>query len=386
MGLVWGRDNPQIIAFVALLPLSWLFAPSRLSAFLLALGYYLSGSRCLPAGVEVFFLYESHSYQGFLIWIFSSFLLAMPWTLFWTPPEHRTCFQSLARLFLVFLVLTVPPLGVIGWGSPLMAACWIFGGLGFVSLALLLGSCVVIFHSLYEKKLSIRHVFMKGVVTALFFAFLLFINSGRPVTDPEWSEINTNYGRPPERVSQLDGTLERSLELLRTIREAKTPYILIPEHVIGLWAPAIRDLLSYVEMRLKMNRQTLAICTEVYDESLRYDNTLMFIGAEKGSYRERFPVPISMWKPWASAGAANAHWFESGLINTGNAVYACLICYEQILAFPVLWSFFCGTPQTIIASENHWWSEKTIMPLITRQSLISWTKLFNVKYAVAKNL
>jgi hypothetical protein len=63
----------------------------------------------------------------------------------------------------------------------------------------------------------------------------------------------------------------------------------------------------------------------------------MVRGAEVGVLHQRIPVPIAMWKPFHLDGA-RLHLIGPGVIRIANRRVAILICYEQLLLWPVLTS------------------------------------------------
>ena len=125
---------------------------------------------------------------------------------------------------------------------------------------------------------------------------------------------------------------------------------------------------------------------EVLRNNGKYDNDLVLLDHEKDLvlYRQRMPVPITMWRPW-SEGGANAYWFRQPTFRCGGLKAAALICYEQFLVWPVLESMW-GRPQVLIAIGNDWWAKGTTLPGIQKESSLSWARLFGVKLVFAINM
>ena len=66
-----------------------------------------------------------------------------------------------------------------------------------------------------------------------------------------------------------------------------------------------------------------------------FNNTLLILGAESATVYQRVPVPIGMWQPFAGTGVPlrlNA----PGILTIDGQRVAVLICYEQMLTFPIL--------------------------------------------------
>ncbi|MGI9069776.1 MAG: hypothetical protein ACR2JB_00220 [Bryobacteraceae bacterium] len=74
--------------------------------------------------------------EGLAAWLAAAMLLATPWPLAWT----RRRVQLLWRVPLALIATVVPPLGLIGWASPLTLTGFVFPGTAwFGLLAVLLG-------------------------------------------------------------------------------------------------------------------------------------------------------------------------------------------------------------------------------------------------------
>ena len=61
-----------------------------------------------------------------------------------------------------------------------------------------------------------------------------------------------------------------------------------------------------------------------------------------------------------------------------------LICYEQLLIWPILQSAL-HKPDVIIAIGNGWWATGTSIPEIQLASMKAWARLFGLPLATAFN-
>ena len=61
----------------------------------------------------------------------------------------------------------------------------------------------------------------------------------------------------------------------------------------------------------------------------------------------------------------------------GQTRVASLICYEQLLMWPVILSLV-ERPDVLIAPANDWWANETNLPEIQRQSVFAWARLFGI--------
>lgn len=380
-------QSPITVQFLLFMPLYWFCTRRRLDAWLFAFVYYLVAARGLPSGASVFFGSIYPLEFSYFLYIGSSFALSLPWALVWKPFSRfgtKEVIVSALRLLCVFIILTVVPLGLFGWASPIQAAGWIFKGWGFFGIAAFCFITSALAYALTFNKIPCF------VLLAISINFLCSRASEIPNFFENIEVLDTVYGKLASGSSDIVDATIRSGGLYKRILDVHTSsYILTPETVVGPWVEATKQYWQPVIAVLKKRGQSVIIGSEEYDKNFMYDNTLRILGADSGVYRQRFPVPISMWRPFGGVGTAKAHWLDSGLMQLSDGRLAvCLVCYEQYLPLPVFMSLAMAPrkPDLIIAAENHWWSRQTYLPAAARQSLTSWAMLFNLPFVCAKNI
>jgi hypothetical protein len=94
-------------------------------------------------------------------------------------------------------------------------------------------------------------------------------------------------------------------------------------------------------------------------------------------YRQRQPVPLTMWRPWSSDGA-RAVWDSAPTFELDGRRVAPLICYEQFLVWPVLQSLW-HRPDVLLAIGNAWWAHHTSLPAIQTAAVTAWARLFGYR-------
>jgi len=94
-------------------------------------------------------------------------------------------------------------------------------------------------------------------------------------------------------------------------------------------------------------------------------------------------MPVSMWRPFC-ARSARIHWLDPGVFVLRGRRVAALVCYEQVLTWPVLLSMI-HQPEVILAPANAWWSRNTSIPGIQHTVLAAWGRLFHVPVITAFN-
>jgi hypothetical protein len=113
------------------------------------------------------------------------------------------------------------------------------------------------------------------------------------------------------------------------------------------------------------------------------DNALLVVGAESNSFYQRVPVPIGMWKPFNHT-SVPLRFTAPGTIEINHQHVAILICYEQLITFPILASMV-HHPAVIVAISNTFWVQGTPIPYYQKSAVRAWARLFHLPYLMAVN-
>lgn len=382
--LALGHDSPSALAFTALFPVGWIMAQGRLQAFLFAFSYYAAASRGVPSGAAIFFGEGAGLSAGIVMWILSSLCLAAPWAaLHYGGKKPHIC----AACYLCALVcVTVPPVGIIGWASPLYAAGVLLPGSGWLGIA----AFGLLLPLLLARLRAARKRTGAAAVVSVFICVALFacLAESEAKLPQGWMAVDTYFGKLNRDENLHRQSLLRAAAITEKVVSAPpgTRYILLPETITGAWFGASEELWEPVGRYLALKGQTVVVGAEIYDASLRYDNALIFLGGDGGFYyRQRVPVPVSMWVPFGGRGTAKSHLFDSGIIRLKNGCgLLCLLCYEQFIAWPVLYAMALARPDMIAASSNLWWGRGSITK-IRRQAVAAWALLFDLPVVSASN-
>lgn len=396
LGRIVGVPGDKVVlsGLLIFVPIIFFRCKSRFTGFLFIFTYYSCASRGVPTGAAVFFGSDCPVILGLILWLAVNIMLSLIWIVFLRLPDHKKSFLNvLINLTCLLIILTLPPVGVVSWASPIVAAGYLFAGGGWLSLLLFI-TCISIMTTLLYKNMGIKKMLQWSLVI-FFISFsywhsyelLLPLLTGKK---PEgWSAIDTSFGRAASGSAQFTDAFIRSTNMMPQILHCDTPFILVPETIAGYWTPATQTLWRPVADELKIRKQTLIIGTEILDKDLKYDNSLLFLGHIEGiSYRQRVPVPFSMWRPFGGSGTANAYWWDSGLVQVDKRTTAAmLICYEQFLVWPFLRSMITTSRvDLLITAANQWWSRDTCIPNIERQYAFSWALLFGLPLVTARNI
>ncbi|MBB2755519.1 UNVERIFIED_ORG: apolipoprotein N-acyltransferase [Rhizobium aethiopicum] len=186
-----------------------------------------------------------------------------------------------------------------------------------------------------------------------------------------------------------DASIERHRDLIATVTErasggART--IVLPESALGFWTPTVERLW----VRSLQGTDTTVIAGAAVVDAGGYDNVLIAISGDGARllYRERMPVPGSMWQPWrpllGQSGGARAHFFANPVVTDADSRVAPLICYEQLIVWPVLQSML-HDPDVVVAVGNGWWTKGTSIVAIQRANTQAWARLFDKPFVFSFN-
>ncbi|KSV65038.1 conjugal transfer protein TraB [Sinorhizobium sp. GL2] len=360
VGWIGWSGQVLLLPIALAVPVLWSRARTRFEALLVSAGYFLAASHGLPQGVASF--YASDLWPGLLLWLCASASFVAVHTVLWTKaPESRPLRYLAAALLMAF-----PPFGIMGWAHPATAAGVLLPGWGWWGLVAVTAG-------------------LMGLVTRVWPAVAIAVSglwlwSATNWTEPElpegWAAVDLELGASLGR----DASLERHRALVATVRDQASvgvKAIVLPESTLGFWTPTVERI--WVSALQGTDISVIAGAAILDAES--YDNVLIAVSASGGDvlYRERMPVPGSMWQPWRSwfgeSGGARAHLSGNPIASVGGRQVAPLICYEQLLVWPVLQSML-HDPDLIVAVGNGWWTEGTSIVAIQRTSAIAWAKLF----------
>lgn len=370
----WISGFPTLFFSLSVVALAWIWAivPSRLQAFLLFLGYFLAGASDIPIVADTFF--GKGIVAGSVLWVAHASLLALPFGFL-----HGTRWKPL-RFALALVLVSIPPLGILGWLSPLLAAGAMFPGTGLAGYA---GMIVLLALAAWMPAINTtlaKRGFVVGILAMVVVADV--ISASRPQPD-DWFGQNTSMGQYPEE--DPSGGYERHQALKAMTKEsieAGAKLVLLPEGIAGEWSPVMGAIWSGVAQLAEERGATVLIGASTLEDGVRM-NSLVAIGADTLQTHARMPMPVSMWKPWSDEGYA-LNMVSSGLVTVQGREAATSICYEDLLAWPLAWSFVAGNPVAILSSGNNWFGN-TSASRIQRVSVELQARLYGVPLIRAVN-
>jgi Carbon-nitrogen hydrolase len=366
----WSGDV-LLLPVAGAFPMLWSLARTRLQAAAVSAAYFLAASRGLPQGVANF--HGQDIWPGLLLWVVASSAFVLVHVVLWT---DRKGWQKPLRYMAVCGVMAVPPFGILGWAHPITAAGVLFWGWGWWGLAAMAAGLAVM-TTPYRPAAAMT---MTG----------LWLWSAAEWTTPilpaSWIGVDLEMGASLGR----DTGLQRQQDLVGLARgQPPGTTIVLPESALGFWTPTVA---RFWQKGLTGTDITVIAGAALID-GRGYDNVLVTISAERTEilYRERMPVPGSMWQPWRAwigggdEAGAQAHFFANPVVEVATAKVAPLICYEQLLVWPILQSAF-HRPDVIIAVGNGWWTAGTAIIDIQRASSEAWGRLFDLPLVISFNI
>ncbi|UJW77748.1 conjugal transfer protein TraB [Rhizobium sp. SL42] len=370
-GLISWSGHVLLLPVAGAFPMLWSLARTRLQATAISAAYFLAASRGLPQGVANF--YGQDIWPGVLLWLVASSAFVMVHSVLWT---DRKGWQKPLRYLAACVVMAVPPFGILGWAHPIIATGVLFPGWGWWGLVVMVAGLGVM-TTPYRPAAAIT-------LTGLWLWSAAQWTT--PILPASWSGVELEMGASLGR----EAGLQRQQDLIDVVR-ARPPgtTIVLPESALGFWTPTVA---RFWQKGLAGTDITV-IAGAAFIDGRGYDNVLVTISAEKTEilYRERMPVPGSMWQPWRAwigggdGSGARAHFFANPVVEVATTKVAPLICYEQLLVWPILQSAF-HRPDVIITVGNGWWTAGTSIIDIQRASSEAWASLFDLPLVISFNI
>jgi hypothetical protein len=101
------------------------------------------------------------------------------------------------------------------------------------------------------------------------------------------------------------------------------------------------------------------------------NGALVVAGGDEQFFRQRIPPPVVTASPFA------LHLNNPGTITADSKRTAVLICYEQLLVWPML-AASLERPQLLVGLASHRWTANTTIPHSQGLCLSAWARLFRL--------
>ena len=373
IGVVAWHGIPALIALSAIIPPLIFSQRSRVEAFFVAFAYYAAANWPLIPGTLGYFGPSGTVFHALLLWAVPSVLLPLPWTICWTAVPSKAPW----RLPLAYMLSIVPPIGIIGWASPLTTAGILFPGWAWIGLALVIVISALVLYAPQE-----------AAVTAAFLVLAANLSyPGDPPPPKSWEGVCTSF----EQISDPNNPAAE-FQVAKCVQQkaegSNRQVIVFPESMVPHWTDATELMWKRTLDQARVSGKTLLIGVGVpiVGTSNSRNAVLVIRNGAPAAVLQRIPVPVIMWNPTNRTGqSASIRLFDSGIIDIDGERAALLVCYEQLLTWPILESAV-DHPTLIVGLANDNWARGTPIPAAQQAAVTAWARLFRLPKIMAANL
>jgi hypothetical protein len=367
-GAIGWSGRFECLPIAVLVLVLWRLSRSWVEAFGVAAFYYGAASVGWMEASSRFFGSETgYSLDAVLVWVGGAVLLALPWGLLWSERFAVSAMVRVARGVVLGLVLMLPPLGLVSWCNPWVAAVAMLPGLGLAGFGLVTLS-----------------VLAPGGRSSLGWAALFLVVSAlacdrvEPASDRDWVGVSTRFGRlSGVGVEERYG---RAVSAGRAAERTRAKVVLFPEGVAGRWTRSSAAL--WAGEATESDQVLLVGALEERGGERR--GGLAIVGdGEARFWPQRLPVPIGMWAPWRSI-HVRSELFHSSVADIQGRRAAMLVCFEQFVSWPAFQTALEG-PDVVVAPANLWFAGRTNLNAVREATLRSWASLMGWSVVEAIN-
>jgi hypothetical protein len=372
IGVAAWRGTLALIALTAVIPVLVFLQRSRFEAYSVSWAYYAAANWPLIPGALGYFAPEGTIIQALLFWAVPSVLLPLSWTVCWTADSSRARW----RVPLAYLLSVAPPLGIIGWVSPLTAAGILFPGWSWIGL----GSLVTM------SAVAVSRPIRAGFIAVSLAVLANALYPGSPPSPESWEGVYTTFDRITDPVDPLPEY--RMAERIQQISLASISRVIVfPESMVPQWTEATEAFWRPTLADVRARGKTLLIGVGLpITGTTHYQNAVLSLGKNPATpFLQRVPVPVIMWNPLKPGRAVPLRLFGPGILEVEGQRAAILVCYEQLLSWPILQSA-AQHPTLIVGLANDNWARGTPIPAAQQAAVTAWARLFRLPKVTAVNL
>jgi hypothetical protein len=356
-----------LVATAASVPILAFTQPRRAACFAVMAAYYATASwEMVPVLQAGPWLDGSYTLSVF-VFTLAILVLTSPWTVLWTAePKWKPI-----RTIFALVVSVIPPVGLVGWASPVMAAGVLFPGMKWTGFAI----------SMLIPALLLTPIRITAA-TALAATSLVANAVYMPAPPiPGWTAVNMPHAQATDEFTQLAQNLNA---ISHALPDKPNQVLIYPESTIPRWNKATKLYADSVA-RILAQEQRLALVGTTFPipGSSEQHNGAVLLGTEgyEVKYTQRVPVPMAMWNPFKQDGfrpCLNC----PGTVRIANHRAAVLVCYEQLLPWTLLHSTL-ESPTILLGMSSSEWARQTSIPEAQALCLRTWGRLFRLPVLLA---
>ncbi len=346
------------IAVMVLFPMVWLSWQNRKQCFVFVCSFYLAMNwEEIPDALRFFEADHMGLTAAVLIWFGHSLFMGIPWVIGYC--KNPSLKQAVIRAFVMALILFVPPLGYFVWLQPITAAGVLFPGWGWSGFALTISLMLLFVALRFSKNVTFRIKMRLCLVVSALLACSIVANLiyTKPKTPQGWAAVNTKLGSAPHDYFSLAYREFALMNLAEQGLNQGYKVLIFPENVAVDWMPGTVTQWQALNSELQAKQATIILGAQLDHPDQSFDNVLVTLGVDGGQILPaRQPMPLGLWKPWSKQNY-HAHWLGVGKFKVQGVEVAYLICYEQMISWPLLSSFMTyPRPEVVISAANQWFS------------------------------
>lgn len=367
IGVVAWRGPMWLLSLVILIPALAYLQTTRMACFAVVAAYYAAASwEMVPVLHAGPWLYGSLT-LSIIVFALAVLVLTSPWTVLWASDPPGKPIRTLCALG----VSIIPPIGLVGWASPVMAAGVLFPGMKWTGIAI----------SMLIPALLLTPIRITAA-TALAATSLLanaVYTPAKPI--PGWTAVNLPHRQARDEFTQLTENL-KAIE--QALSDKPDQVLIFPETTIQRWNEVTKLYADSLKRSLaQYQRFALVGTTFPIEGSGERLNGAVLLGTnhKEVRYTQRVPVPLAMWNPFKKDGFRLC-WDCPGTVQIGKHRAAVLICYEQLFPWTLLHSTM-ESPTVLLGMSSIEWTRQISIPETQALSLRTWGRLFRLPVLVA---
>jgi apolipoprotein N-acyltransferase len=302
------------------------------------------------------------------LWLIAAVLLSAPLVMCWTGRSALRPWTTIGAMILSVL----PPLCIVGWASPLVSAGVLFPNSGWLG---------VIATSAFPGLLLVRRTRVIAVLAAAIAAGFLNAHAKRICPPKAWEAVTTHIHRARKANDMAEFAIEEHLQEVAV--SSKRTVLVFPEDSVRRWTDATDAF--WTDATAGSGKTLLIGAGQPIAGSRLYNNSIVIVGEhQQPPVHQRIPVPGGMWNPFRRDSGFALNLLKSGTVDLGGERAAILICYEQLLVWPILRSAM-ERPTLLIAASNEAWTATTRVPKVQHACVRAWARLFGLPVLSAIN-
>jgi hypothetical protein len=283
----------------------------------------------------------------------------------------------LPSILLPLILTAIPPICIFGVAHPMTAAGMLFPGATWIGLLV----------TLFLPSALVRYP-RSATAAATLISLALNISYRAPQIPTGWHGVNTSFGDIRDKKNRA-AEFRAALSIQETALNSNARVLVFPELAVSRWTEATEAFWQPTLQSLAEQRRNVLIGAGIpIKGSQDYQNVLMSVpfpsAGETRYVSQRIPLPWAMWNPIATRDRVPLHLLGRGTIEVASERAAVVICYEQLLPWPIL-SFMAERPTLLVAVSDAVWTRGTPIPAVQAASVSAWSRLFNLPAVVSVN-